>query len=281
MTPEDVENAKVAFVGTVKSIAERGVEVLDNWPSLFACQRMVFDGKPLCPVDQPVTVAVFEVEEPIRGVDKGQEYAVPQGQGSDCATAYGVDRRYLFGSTGISGQVWIVDEGMTADQAMIQWETLPQYYDEGRAYKLGNKPWLAFAENPEASMGDETHRGIDAKVLAELVGVLRWELEAPVKVSNLKLTRYDRPTSKYMLLTDTASVDWENVGAWPALKICGTFQVADGHGWAARVFAYTPGSGLTFSQRRKTDGGDAAASGALSATLIDGLLQTWGCLEEK
>jgi hypothetical protein len=260
MTREDVENASVAFVGTVKSIGERGVEILDHWPGMRACQRMFFDDKPMCPSDQPVTVAVFEVEEPIHGVETGQEFVVPQGYGADCATPYKVDRRYLFGSTGIN-------------------------FDEGRRYKPVEKPWMAFAEDPEASLADETYRGIDARVLAELIGVLRWEQEAPdgLKVSDLKLTWYDRPAREYVALTDTSSVDWGNLDAWPALTICGTFEVADEHGNGSgpRAFAYHQGNPLTFSQRLDSGGGDEAASDALPARVIDGLLETWGCLEEK
>ena len=284
MTPKDVDNAQVAFVGTVKSIGERSVEILDNWPRLMACQRMVFDGEPLCPADQPVSVAVFKVEEPIRGVETGQEFVVPQGQGSDCATPYRVDRRYLFGSTGINGQVWIVEDGMTASQAMAGWQTLPEYFDEGRRYKPGEEPWRAFSENPETSLADETYLGIDGRVLAELIGLLRWEQESPdgLKVSALKLTWFNRRTSEYVPLTDRSSLDWRNLDAWPGLMICGKFELAkNGHASQQLAFAYTPGSPLTFSQGADVDGGGSSASADLRATLIDGLLETWGCLDGK
>lgn len=36
MTPADVEQADVAFVGTVRGIEERGVEILDAWPGVMA-----------------------------------------------------------------------------------------------------------------------------------------------------------------------------------------------------------------------------------------------------
>lgn len=283
MTPEDVEKADVAFVGTVQSIGERGVEVLDRWPELMACQRIIVRDKPLCPADQPVAVAVFEVEEAIHGVAAGEAYVVPQGQGSDCATPYEVGRRYLFGSTGINGQVWVVEDETTAAQAMADWERLPQYFDDPR-FKPGEKPWLDFTENAEAAMADETYHGIDPRVLALMVGVLRWEMEAPdaLKVSKLELRWYDRAKSEYQPLTDRAAIDWEKPDAWTALTICGTFEVADRPEMERRIFAYTPGNTLVFAQWSEHAGAnETVASSGLEAKMIDGMLETWGCLAAK
>jgi len=282
MTPADVEQAGVAFVGTVKGIEERGVEILDAWPELMACQRIILRDEPMCPADHPVTVAVFDVEEAIHGVVAGEDYFVPQGQGSDCATPYEVGVRYLFGSTGINGQVWVVDERVTAAQALAEWETLPQYFDD-RRYKPGEEPWLAFAENAETSLADESYRGIEPRVLALLIGVLRWEQDAPegLKVSDLRLTSYNRSISEYEQIADPAALDWTKLDAVPALTICGTFEVAGREGSKPRAFAYTPGSTLTFSQSSGTAGGsDGAGSSDLPPKLVDGLLQTWGCLED-
>lgn len=236
----------------------------------------------MCPADHPVTVAVFDVEEAIHGVVAGEDYFVPQGQGSDCATPYEVGVRYLFGSTGINGQVWVVDERMTAAQALAEWEALPQYFDD-RRYKPGEEPWLAFAESAESSLADESYRGIEPRVLALLIGVLRWEQDAPegLEVSDLRLTSYNRSISEYEQIADPAALDWTKLDTFPALTICGTFEVAGREGSKPRAFAYTPGSTLTFSQPSGAGGrSDGAASSELSPKLMDGLLQTWGCLED-
>jgi hypothetical protein len=278
MTPTDVERSAVAFVGTVKAIEERDVEILDKWPEVMACQRLVLNGKAMCPADQPVTVAVFEVEEPIHGVAARQEFAVPQGQGSDCATDYTAGTRYLFGSSGINGQVWVVEEDMTVTEAMAAWETLPQFFDEGRRYKPGETPWMGFAANAEASLVDDTSRGLDAGVLAVLIGVLRWEQQAPdsLKVSDIRVMYYDRPNQQYVPLPDLADVVTADPEAYPAITICGTFDTGDGAG--ARRFAYTPGSPLTFSQKGENGGAEGEAADEMAPEMIDGLLETWGCL---
>lgn len=120
MTPEDLARAPVAFVGTVVAIELRDEKIVEAWPDFMSCPWLVKTGMKVeaCEEHPPVPAAIFKVEEPIRGIEAGQEYVAPQSGGADCATYYTAGTRYLFGATGLNGQVWEVGPNETAAEAI-------------------------------------------------------------------------------------------------------------------------------------------------------------------
>jgi hypothetical protein len=123
MNAADLSAAEIAFVGTVIAIEMREEATLPPWPRMTSCTYLVEElGLEIeaCKPPYLTEAAVFKIEEPMRGVDGG-EYAVPQSGGTDCGTVYEVGTRYVFGSLGVNGQVWIVAPGITAAEWIADW----------------------------------------------------------------------------------------------------------------------------------------------------------------
>jgi hypothetical protein len=119
MTPDDLAQADVAFVGTVIATGTSGPEILNAWPA-HICHLLLRTSLDHGNCDQ-IETAVFDVEEAIRGVRVSTQYEVPQSGGADCATYYRLGQRYVWASTGINGQVWTIKPGVTAAQAITDW----------------------------------------------------------------------------------------------------------------------------------------------------------------
>jgi ADP-ribose pyrophosphatase YjhB (NUDIX family) len=157
MTRPDLAGAKVAFIGTVETIGRSAGRLWpashcndpDDYelPSLTELKKQARELREelgLDPAEErdpamvkaqrrelrdriygcgSIEVAFFRVEEAIRGVANGDLFAVPQGYGIDCATHYYAGMRYVFGSTGANGQVWIVKPGVEAADVLAYWQS--------------------------------------------------------------------------------------------------------------------------------------------------------------
>jgi hypothetical protein len=175
---------------------------------------------------------------------------------------------------------------MTAQQAMAEWETLPQDTREGKRVEPFVKPWKAHVDNAEAAVIDGSHAGIDAKVLNELVSALRWQQEAPdtVEISKLRVMQLDTETGQYGLLTDLKGLNWRNPNVRRMLAICGDFDIKDkaGKRLGVRPFGIVPEDDLAMLPTPNAEFGKDDTRQSERTWRNDyqyTVLVQWGCIE--
>ena len=115
LTPNLLANADVAFLGKVVAFrdykGELRHEMPDSWPP---CEEK--DG-----VQCLFYEAIFDVEEPIRGIEKG-EYARAQVRADDshCNQVFELGVHYMVIDHPMI-RAWVVEPGVTASQAIQAW----------------------------------------------------------------------------------------------------------------------------------------------------------------